>query len=76
MSCALPTETEWVELKENNADPQDVGEYISALANAAALVGKAHGYIIWGVNDDTHEVVGTSPSTTAVTGQLDIGAAA
>jgi ATP-dependent DNA helicase RecG len=27
--CALPAETEWVEFKENNEDPQQIGEYIS-----------------------------------------------
>ena len=58
--CKLPTETEWVEFKENYFDPQDIGEYISALANSAALEGKAHAYIAWGINDLSHEVVGTS----------------
>ena len=33
----LPDETEWVEFKQNNADPQEIGEYLSALANSAAL---------------------------------------
>ena len=33
---ALPKENEWVEFKVNNSDPQEVGEYISALANSAA----------------------------------------
>ena len=35
----LPAETEWVEFK-HNADIEKVGEYISALANSAALLGK------------------------------------
>ena len=35
--CALPHETEWVEFKEDNTDPQEIGEYLSALANSAAL---------------------------------------
>lgn len=39
--CRLPRETEWAEFKHSNADPQEIGEYISALANAAALNGKA-----------------------------------
>ncbi len=56
----LPRETEWVEFKENHAEPREVGEYISALANAAALVGKAFGYLVWGVRDDDHAVVGTT----------------
>ena len=58
--CALPVETEWVEFKVDNAEPQAIGEYISALANSAALVGKAFAYLIWGVRDDNHGVVGTS----------------
>ncbi|MEO1390471.1 MAG: ATP-binding protein [Cyanobacteria bacterium J06634_6] len=55
----LPKETEWVEFKVNNSDPQEIGEYISALANAATLSGKPKAYIIWGVEDTTHEIVGT-----------------
>lgn len=64
--CKLPRETEWVEFKHNNADPQEVGEYLSALANAAALNGKAFAYLVWGVDDKTHNVVGTdfSPAGT------------
>lgn len=57
---ALPRETEWVEFKVNDAEPQAIGEYISALANAAALVGKAFAYMVWGVQNDDHAVVGTS----------------
>lgn len=43
--CALPKETEWVEFKENNDDPQEIGEYISALSNSSALCGKAAAYL-------------------------------
>ena len=56
----LSHETEWVEFKHNYADPQDIGEYISAIANAAALHERQCGYIIWGVEDQTHRVVGTT----------------
>lgn len=56
----LPHETEWVEFKHNNDDPDEIGEYLSALANAAALTGKVHAYLVWGVDNDTHEAVGTS----------------
>jgi len=64
--CKLPHETEWVEFKVNNSNPQEIGEYISALSNAAALNGKAFGYLVWGVEDGTHAIVGTgfSPSAT------------
>lgn len=55
----LASETEWVEFKENNADPQEIGEYVSALANSAALLGKPRAYLVWGVQDGTHAVVGT-----------------
>ena len=68
---ALPHETEWVEFKLNHAVPEDIGEYISALANAAALHGKNSGYIVWGVEDETHQVVGTTfrPRTAKVGNQ-------
>jgi predicted HTH transcriptional regulator len=58
--CALPRETEWVEFKVSDADPQQIGEYISALSNSAALVGKAFAYLVWGVRDIDHAVVGTA----------------
>ena len=58
--CRLPHETGWVEFKENDAEPQDIGEYISALANSAALEGKVSAYLIWGVRDEDHDIVGTS----------------
>jgi len=57
---ALSDETEWVEFKHNNEDPQEIGEYISALSNSAALHRQANGYIAWGIEDGTHAVVGTS----------------
>jgi ATP-dependent DNA helicase RecG len=58
--CKQPRETEWLEFKVNQTDPQAIGEYISALPNSAALNGKANGYLVWGVEDGTHAVVGTS----------------
>ncbi|PJA73871.1 MAG: transcriptional regulator [Nitrospirae bacterium CG_4_9_14_3_um_filter_53_35] len=58
--CKLPRETEWVEFKVSKAEPQEIGEYLSALANSAALNGKAFAYLVWGVEDGTHAIVGTS----------------
>jgi ATP-dependent DNA helicase RecG len=58
-ACKLPTETEWVEFKVNNDNPQEIGEYVSALSNAAALCGKAFAHVVWGVRDDDHAIVGT-----------------
>lgn len=59
-------EHEWVEYKQNNENPHTIGEYISALANAAALDGEPFAYMVWGIEDQTRAVVGTSfnPSTT------------
>ena len=56
----LPSETEWVEFKVNQAtDPQKIGEYLSALSNGAALNGKDAAYLLWGIQSDSHAVVGT-----------------
>lgn len=53
-------ETEWVEFKVNDAVPEEIGEYLSAVSNSALLHGQARGAIIWGVEDGTHEIVGTT----------------
>ncbi len=54
-----PFETEYLEFKANHLEPQAIGEYISALANSAAVGGKLNGYLVFGVDDATHDVVGT-----------------
>lgn len=58
--CTMPHETEWVEFKGSNWSPQKVGNNISALANAAALHGKSHAHMVWGIDDQTHAIVGTT----------------
>lgn len=58
--CKLQKECEWVEFKQNMADPEDIGEYISALANSAALQRKNAAYLIWGISDNDHSIVGTN----------------
>lgn len=72
--CRLPGETEWVEFKANYQSPQAIGEYISALANAACWKAKPRGYLVFGINDETHEVVGTSinPYTEKAKGNQDL----
>ena len=57
---ALRNENEWVEFKVNNADPNEIGQYISCLANSAALAGQETGYLVWGVADEDHSIVGTT----------------
>lgn len=53
-------ETPWVEFKHNNYNPETIGANISALANGAALHEKRSAYYVWGIDDKTHEVVGTT----------------
>ena len=53
------SEEEWFEFKENWFEEHAIGEYISALSNAAALHGEENAYFIWGIQDQTHDIVGT-----------------
>jgi len=57
--CKLSHETEWLEFKVDDAEPNEIGELLSALSNSAALVGKASAYLVWGVADGDHAIVGT-----------------
>ena len=57
---ALPHETEWVEFKLDRYDPQQIGEYISALSNSACLHGREAAYLVFGIEDESHVVKGTS----------------
>lgn len=58
--CKLPNETSWVEFKHNNCNPKMIGEDICALANSAVIADRSHAYMIWGIDDNTHEVIGTT----------------
>jgi len=61
----LPDETEWVEFKEakNSFDGEKLGHYFSALSNEANLKGKEFGWLVFGVQDKPHVVVGTQFKT-------------
>ena len=37
-----------------------IGQDISALANTATLKDRDYVYMVWGIDDDTHDVIGTS----------------
>ena len=71
---AEPHETEWLEFKCNFQDPQLIGEYLSALSNSACLHNKRHGYLVYGIDDKTHDVVGTTlrPVTAKVKGNQSL----
>jgi len=55
-----PKETDWLEFKVGTFDPESVGQYVSGLANAAMFERQKLAYMVWGVKDTTHEVVGTN----------------
>lgn len=56
---ALPYECEWVEFKVSHASPDDIGEYISALSNSACYHKQPFGYLAFGVENESHRMVGT-----------------
>lgn len=56
----IPNEAEWLEFKHDNYDPEMIGRDISALANGAVIKEKSCAYMIWGIDDETHEIVGTT----------------
>lgn len=57
---AMPGETEWLEFKHGNADPEEIGKNISGIANAAALLHEPRAYILWGVENGSHRILGTA----------------
>lgn len=58
-------EREWIEFKENNANPDEIGKRLSALSNGARLHGRECGYLVYGVQDAPVAVVGTEFSPRA-----------
>jgi ATP-dependent DNA helicase RecG len=58
---ALPRETEWVEFKKGTATTNErLGLYISGLSNSACVKIQDFAYLIFGIDDETHEVIGTN----------------
>lgn len=55
-------ETEWFEYKKDTAVSRadDIGPYISALSNGAVMHDEPYGYLIWGIHNRTHEIIGTT----------------
>lgn len=59
----LTTESEVVEFKgsvNDNFSTSDIGKYFSALANEASLRGHGSAWMVFGVDDDDHRIVGTT----------------
>lgn len=53
-------EAGWLEFKLNKAHPEEIGEYVSALANAAILEGRDRAFLVFGIEDGTKKRVGTT----------------
>ena len=53
-------ESECVEFKHNNENPETIGQNISALSNSAALHGSPRAFVLWGVEDASKKIVGTT----------------
>ncbi len=53
-------ERHWLEVKKDNAEPEQTGRNLSAVSNGAALDGEPCGYLVWGLDDRTHQAVGTT----------------
>lgn len=56
----LPNESAWVEFKLNFHSPEEIGVRISALSNSACIYNKPFGYLVFGIEDKTHIIKGTS----------------
>src|SRR5579871_5595844 len=55
-----PKESVWVEFKHNNNNPETIGEWISACANAAILAEQPRAFLVFGIENTTRKMLGTS----------------
>ena len=55
-----PHESEWVEFKLNYHSAEEIGERISALSNGACIHNQPFGYLVFGVEDKTQFIKGTT----------------
>ncbi|MDZ7752322.1 MAG: hypothetical protein U5S82_11770 [Gammaproteobacteria bacterium] len=58
----LPTETEWLEFKRNRYDPQEIGAYLFALANAACLANQLRDYLVFGISRMSEQIIAIEAS--------------
>jgi len=54
------SEKDCAEFKQDNESPVMIGKLCSALSNAARIEQKDFAYIIWGIEDRTHKIIGTT----------------
>ena len=53
-------ESECLEFKLNFHSEEEIGECISALSNGACIHNQSYGYLVYGVQDGTHMIMGTT----------------
>jgi predicted HTH transcriptional regulator len=53
---SIPKECEWVEFKVDNSNPQEIGEYISALSNSAYYHKQDYGYLVFGIEEHNYAI--------------------
>lgn len=53
------SEGAWLEFKHNNDDPDYIGRWISACANAAILARKPRAFLVFGIENSTRHKLGT-----------------
>ena len=57
---ANDTELNWFEFKKDNIEPETIGRLCSALSNSARIDKRDFAYLLWGIDDVTHKIVGTA----------------
>lgn len=65
----LPREEATIEFKSSWDKPDDIGEYLSAMANAAVLERHDRAWLIWGIDNATHAIKGTTFNPFTSTGE-------
>jgi ATP-dependent DNA helicase RecG len=57
---AQQPEMEWIEFKDSNYNPEEIGSTLCAMANAAILQDKDAAYLVFGVEDQSRKFIGTA----------------
>lgn len=53
-------ENEWIEFKLNFHSEEEIGQRISALSNGACIHNQRFGYLVFGIEDESHIIKGTT----------------
>ena len=55
---SLPKENEWVEFKKDFHSKEEIGKALSSLSNSAAIQKQSFGYLVFGIENETHKTKG------------------